>query len=194
MMKCNKFYVVVLLLFSVEGFSQKQTITNTDIVTNVKIFFLNQDSTFYTNSQTLYFLNDTSNYELLSSKGFSDDLVFIKIKTRGNFEAIRKGKIADSLYKKNRVPFSCDYIIGCKLNGKKFYKLKGFTSNDFLQLFTVSYKKKDRVFFLSQFNIDELDLSCLFDNFFIKRKSGVVSSCLQSCNDRDRKFIQIKND
>ncbi|HMO63585.1 MAG TPA: hypothetical protein PKC30_16955 [Saprospiraceae bacterium] len=195
MMKSKSLYILVFLLLSfVKVFSQEQTITNPDIVTNAKIFFLNQDTSFYTNSQALYFLNDTSNYELLSSKGFGKELVFIKIKIRGNFEAIRKEKIADSLYEKNRVPFSCDYIIACKLKGKKYYRLKGFASNDFLQLFTVSYKKNDRAFFLNRFWIDELDLACLFDSYFMKRKSTVATSCLQSCSDRDRKFVQIKND
>ena len=193
MMKSKKNYILLLLLLPfIKVFSQ--TVANADIVTNVKIFFLNQDTAFYTNNQALHFLNDTNNSELLSSKGFSMEFVFIKIKVRGNFEAIRKEKIDDSLYEQNRVPFSCDYIIACKLNEKKFYRLKGFASNDFLQLFTNLYRKKDRASFLNQFWIDELDLACLFDNYFIKRKSGDVSSCLQSCNDRDRKFVQIKND
>jgi len=195
MTKSKYLCILAFLLFPfAKVFSQQQTITNSDIVTNAKIFFLNQDTSFYTYSQTLHFLNDTGNYELLYSKGFGEQLVFIKIKIRGNFEAIRKEKIADSIYEKNRVPFSCDYIIACKLNGKKYYRLKGFTSNDFLQLFTMSYKKNDRASFLNQFWIDELDLACLFDNFFMRKKSGGTPNCLQSCNDRDRKFVQIKND
>jgi len=158
MTKSKYLCILAFLLFPfAKVFSQQQTITNSDIVTNAKIFFLNQDTSFYTYSQTLHFLNDTGNYELLYSKGFGEQLVFIKIKIRGNFEAIRKEKIADSIYEKNRVPFSCDYIIACKLNGKKYYRLKGFTSNDFLQLFTMSYKKNDRASFLNQFWIDELD-------------------------------------
>jgi len=195
MMKSKKIYVLLLLLSTfMRMFSQERTIADADIETNVKIFFLNQDISFYTNSQTMRFLNDTTNSEILSSKGFSEEFVFIKIKVRGNFEAIRKEKIVDSLYEQNRVPLSCDYIIACKLNEKVFYRLKGFVSNDFLQLFKKSYKKKGRASFLNQFWIDELDLACLFDYYFIKRKSGKGLSCLQSCKDRDREFVEIRND
>jgi|688.fasta_scaffold259439_2 hypothetical protein len=188
------FILLLLLLPFVKVFSQRSAVTTSDIVTNAKIFFLNHDTSFYTNSQALNFLNDTSNYEVLSSKGFSEGLVFIKVKVRGNFETVRREKIADSLYKKNRVPFSCDYVIACKLKGKKFYRLKGFSSNDFLQIFARSYKKNDRASFLKQFWVNELDLACLFDNYFLKVKSEVIPDCLQSCDDRDRKFVQIKND
>lgn len=195
MMKTKSLYILLLLLLPfIKLFSQKQVINNSDIITNVKIFFLNQDTSFYTNSQALNFLNDTNNYEVLSSKGFSDGLVFIKVKIRGNFEAVRREKIADSLYEKNRVPLSCDYIIACKLKEKKFYRLKGFAANDFLKLFAKSYKKNDKVSFLNQFWVNELDLACLFDNYFLKRKSESTLDCLQSCNDRDRKFVQIKTD
>lgn len=194
-MKFKSLYILLLLLLPyIKVFSQKPAIANSDIVTNIKIFFLNQDTSFYTNSQALNFLNDTSNYEVLSSKGFSNELVFIKVKVKGNFEAVRREKIADSLYEKNKVPFSCNYIIACKLKGKKFYRLKGFSSNDFLQLFARPYKKHDRASFLNRFWVDELDLTCLFDNYFLKGKSEAIPDCLQSCKDRDRKFVQIKND
>jgi hypothetical protein len=195
MMRSKRLFLILLLLLPyVKVFSQRSAVTISDIVTNAKIFFLGQDSSFYTNSQALNFLNDTGNCELLSSKGFTEELVFIKVKVRGNFESVRKGKIADSFYKKNRVPFSCDYVIACKLKEKKFYRMKGFSSNDFLQIFTRTYKKNDRALFLKQFWVNELDLACLFDNCFLNVKSKVIPDCLQSCNDRDRKFVLINND
>ncbi|HSI91208.1 MAG TPA: hypothetical protein VK927_08835, partial [Adhaeribacter sp.] len=63
------FCILLLLLLSfLKGFSQKQEITETDIFTNAKVFFLNQDTSFYTSVQALNFLGDTSNCELLPSK------------------------------------------------------------------------------------------------------------------------------
>ncbi len=187
------FVLLILLLPFIKTFSQEKTIVD-DIAINAKIFFLNQDTSYYTYSQALSFLKDTSNYELLSSKGFNQEFVFIKIMVRGNFESIRKEAIADSMYIQNKVPFSCDYIIACKQDEKLYYRLKGFVSNDFLQFFKKSYKQKDRAVFLNKFWVKELDLACLFNSHFVNRKLGSASSCMQSCNDRDKKFVQIKND
>lgn len=173
--------------------SQDKVVGISDVVTNAKIFFLHQDSSFFSASQALNFLKDTGNYEILSSRGFGEEIVFIKLKIRGNFETIRKERIADSLYVKNRVPFSCDYIIACKVNEKKYYRVKGFASNDFILLFPASFRKRDRASFLNQFWVQELDMACLFDALSRRRKASGVPECLQSCSDRDRKFVKLGN-
>src|SRR5690606_23471421 len=107
----KKLIITLILISSFDQlFSQEQKITSVDIVVNAKVFFLNQDTTIYTATQVQHFLDDKNNYEILASKGFPIDIVFVKLKIRGNFEAVRKEKINDSTYMENRVPFSCDYI------------------------------------------------------------------------------------
>jgi hypothetical protein len=191
-MKKQLFILLVLMIISTKISSQR-IIDTLDIVTNAKMFFLNQDNCFYTVSQVLYFLNDTSNYAILNSKGFDDELAFIKIKTRGNFEAVRNGIIPDSVYQKNKVPFSCDYILGCKLHDKQFFRLKGFVANDFKLIFKKKYKQKEKEIFLNMFWINELDLSCLFDSFFLNMKSKQIYPCTQSCSERDKKFVKVRS-
>ena len=193
MLKKNHKLILALLYFT-SVISQERNINNNDLFTNVKIFFINQSSGFYTNNQVFNFLNDKSNCELISSKGFDEDILFIKIKVRGNFEEIRKQKIKDSLYINNKVPFSCDYIIATNLNEKKFYRLKGFDDNDFLKLFEdSSCKKKNRAFFLNNFYVNELDLECLFDYHFKRKKGETKPICLISCIERDKKFVKINH-
>lgn len=186
------FLLSVLIIMSMRIYSQRH-IDTLDIVTNAKIFFLNQDDVSYTTSQVLHFLNDTTNYEVLGSKGFNGEILFIKIKTRGNFQAVRNEIISDSVYQKNMVPFSCDYILGCMLNDKIFFRLKGFVINDFKLLFKKKYGSKEKDLFLNQFCINELDLSCLYDYFFLNNKRQKISPCIQPCRERDNGFIKIKS-
>ena len=193
-MSYKRLILAVVLIGSFNQlFSQEQKITSVDIVANAKVFFLNQNTAIYTASQVQNFLANKDNYEVLASKGFPLDIVFIKLKIRGNFEAVRKEKISDSTYVENKVPFSCDYIVACKLDGKKFFRLKGFEINDFNLLINEKYTPKQRLAFLNKFWVSELDMACLFDSFFGKKKTN-NKNCMQSCIERDRQFIKIQAD
>jgi hypothetical protein len=138
-------------------------------------------------------LKDDRNYEILAAKGFNE-MIFIKLKFRGDFELVRKKKIDDSLYIQNKVPFSCDYIIGYKWNEKRFYRLKGFVLNDFTHIFNKRYKPKDKSVFLSHFWVNELDFDCLFDFYWGKGKKNNKSPCIQSCSVSDPKFLKVRTD
>lgn len=185
--------MLVLASVSMKTYSQRAKDTM-DVVINAKIFFLSQDTSFYTAKQITYVLNDSSNYEIVSSKGFGNEVVFIKLKFRADFELLQNKKIVDSLYIQNKVPFSCDYIIAYKWNDNRFYRLKGFTSNDFVFLFNKKYKFKDKLLFMNSFWINELDISCLFDNFFGKQRGNNKSACVQSCSLSDPKFLKVRTD
>ena len=185
--------MLALVSVSMKTYSQRSKDT-VDVVMNAKIFFLYQDTSFYTAKQINHVLNDSSNYEILSNKGFSSEIVFMKMKFRGDFESLRNKKIADSLYIQNKVPFSCDYIMACKWKENRFYRLKGFASNDFVLLFNKKYTSKDKQLFLNHFWINELDMSCLFDNFFGKQKGNNQSPCVQSCSLSDPKFLKVRTD
>lgn len=189
----KKLIIGLILISSFDQlFSQEKTITPVDIVVNSKVFFLNQDTTIYTATQVQNFLDDKNNYEILASKGFPIDIVFVKLKIRGNFESVRQERIGDSMYVENKVPFSCDYIIACKLNGKKFFRLKGFAINDFHLLLNEKYTAKQKNIFLNRFWVSELDMACLFDNIFDKKKSSTNKNCMQSCVEKDSRFIKIQ--
>jgi len=193
-MKKTYFFIIILLsiFVSLKTYSQRKDIL--DVVANAKIFFFNGDTSFYTAKQINNILNDSSNYEILTSKGFSNELIFINLKFRTSFKSLRKKEINDSLYIKNTVPFSCDYILGYNWSKNKFYRLKGFLSNDFTLIFKKKFATKDKVFFLNQFWIDQLDMACLFDSFFGKQKGNGSSPCIQACSLGDPKILKVRND
>lgn len=192
----KKLRFLIMLAFvsvSMKTYSQKGKDT-VDIVMNAKIFFLSQDTSFFTATQINHVLNDSRNYEILPNKGFYNEIIFIELKFRGDFGSLRNKKITDSAYIQNKVPFSCDYIMAYKWKENRFYRLKGFTSNDFILLFNEKYRSKDKLTFLNRFWINDLDISCLFDSFFGKQKGNDKLACVQSCSLSDPKFLKVRTD
>ena len=193
MMKKVCFFIFVLLSIGFQTYSQT-TKDTLDVVINAKISFLSQGISFFTAKQINHILNDSSNYDILSNNGFGNEVIFIKLKFRGDFARVRNKKIDDSLYIQNKVPFSCDYIISYKWKENKFYRLKGFIQNDFILFFNKKYTAKNRQSFLNQFWIDELDMSCLFDSFFGRQKGNDKMPCIQPCSISDPKFLKVRTD
>jgi hypothetical protein len=187
----KKLLFLLFMLLSISSFSQVENNIEYLIVPNIKTYYLNQTDKLYSKKQIVNFLNDSTNYGLLKSKGFDMNYVFIKIKQRGNFDKVLKRKTSDSLFINNKVPLSCDFIIGLNKATKKFYRLKGFEKNDFDLLFNdCSIESKESL--INLFKVEELDLACLFDYYFLKQKD-CYNKCIRSCRERDNNFIKLRH-
>ncbi|MGB4774593.1 MAG: hypothetical protein WBP45_05445 [Daejeonella sp.] len=115
--------------------------------------------------------------------------------------------IADSVYKLNKVPISCDYVV--VYYSGIFFRLKGFINNDFYQFLTifsetsdVGYDLKNEIFStnnIQQINkkltdqnifIEDLDVICLYNYYRVQEsvnKKIQKLKCLSSCVENDRK-------
>ncbi len=166
-----------------------QSIDTAKIVTNTKIFFMHENNSFYNKESAVDFLNN-NNFKILQAKGFKD-MMFVKLIFRGNFQDLREKEIPDSSYVKNRVPFSCDYIIACDVKKKGFFKVKGFMGNDFSGLIDRKYKPNEKEDFMSNYAVEELDIECLFEALILGKKKEEYP-CLKSCKVRDKQFSKIE--
>jgi len=166
-----------------------QSIDTANIVTNVKIFFMCENNYSYDKESAIKFLSE-NNFEVLETKGF-ENMMFIKLMLRGNFQDLREKEIPDSSYVKNRVPFSCDYIIAFDLKDKEFFRVKGFEGNDFVGLVGKKYKPKTKESFIRDHSVEELDIECLFEALIIGNKKENYP-CLRSCKERDKRFSKIE--
>ncbi len=187
-----KFYKLILcasiFVFLYVGNCFSQNIDTAQMVTKAKIFFMYENNSYYSNESAVKFLND-KNFKILEMRGF-ENLIFIKLMLRGNFQDLREKDIPDSSYVKNRVPFSCDYVIAIDLNNNDFFRLKGFERNDFIRLVGKSYKPKKKDDFIGSHFIEEVDIGCLFEALIVNKKGDYP--CIMSCKERDKKFSKIK--
>lgn len=187
----SKIFFFLFFLSSIFSFSQEDIKEQDLIIPSIKIYYLNQTEKLYSNKQIINFLNDSTNYESLKNRGFGNDYVFVKIKQRGNYDKVLNRKTSDSLYINNKIPLSCDFIIGLNKKTKKFYRLKGFEKNDFRLLFGDSnIESKESL--ISFFDVTELDLICLYDDYFLENKNS-YNKCVRSCKERDDGFIKLRH-
>lgn len=180
---------VSIIFFLTVGNCFSQSIDTSQIVTSTKIFFMYESNYSYSKESAIKFLNE-DNFEVLQAKGF-EDLIFVKLMLRGNFQDLREKEIPDSSYIKNRVPFSCDYVIAVDLKDNDFFRIKGFEKNDFAALVGRKYKPKEKEDFIRSHSLEEVDLECLFEALIIGNGKGDCP-CMKSCKERDKQFSKIK--
>ena len=185
----KKQFFLSFFLLSLFSFSQENSSDNS-IVPTVKIYYLNQTKRVYSKEQIVNFLNDSTNYELLNSKGFDTTYVFIKIKQRGNFHKVLKREPSDSDFINNKVPMSCDFIIAFNKLTKRFYRLKGFEKNDF-KLFFNDCNIQSKKSMVNFYEIEELNLTCLFNYYFLNKKNCYIE-CIRSCTERDDSILKLR--
>lgn len=135
--------------------------------------------------------------KVLKSKGFQD-IIFIHISWRSS--------IFDSAYfnktqlSNNQVLSACNYIQAYMPQNGCFYKLKGFRINEFINFIEdfhyfnegmmIDIMLENKKVFLQLFEVEELDLGCLYDAFY-KNKKCNICYCLISCDKRDDEMSSV---
>ncbi len=149
------------------------------------------------------FLDDHIAVKQLRANGFHGArflLLQYRINNKGD-------NIPDSLYKKNEVYYSCDYIVVAY--GGLIFRLKGFLNNDFYNFIEefsetsdIGYLLKKNVLSIKNIGgfkakiqsaniyIEDLDMECLYG--YYQAQNNAMSkiknvSCLGSCTIKDRK-------
>jgi len=176
------FFIVFLISFSCLS---QEAIDTMEIFITSKLIYMVENQSLY-NISAVQLCLDEDNVSFLSSKGF-DNYYFIKIQIRNafpeNFEL--DPETSKDALTKNRIPFNCDYILAFNKINSRFYKLKGFKENEFISLWEKPPRKKDKERILKDCWISELDIECLFDAHFSRKKDLSNFECLRSCQERD---------
>jgi len=188
---------ILLILFVFCGqfvFSQNTydfNIDTTKLLYTAKLQILSSESADYNEININAFL-EKQQASFLQSKGFSD-VYFILIENRAShYDSIFIEKHKED-FKKNLRFHACDYILAYNCRTGLYYKLKGFRNNDFEDfindmikmgnIFNFTIKNKD--IFMYSYSVEDLDLACLWEYFFGKRKKNKEYDCIISCKYRD---------
>lgn len=122
----------------------------------------------------------------LESKGF-ENMIFVAVGIKDLPDI--------SIDRTNSSPFSCEYVIGYDVQKDFIYHLKGFRNNDFERFYidhipreykSSSKGKLLRRETLSKFEVENIDLYCLYKAYVEKR--GTLNACCVSCVERDRNY------
>lgn len=193
------FFLSFLIICFVSVYSQNRyNIDTTKLLYSAKLQILESESAEFNQKNITVFL-EKQQTSFLKSKGFSD-VYFILIKNRASyFDSIFTEKHKED-FKKNLRFHACNYVLSYNCRTGLYYKLKGFRNNDFEAFINdmirtnniMDFTIENKDVFMYSYYVEDLDLSCLWEYYFGKRKKRKEYDCVKSCKYRDMEIERLK--
>src|SRR5690554_6038360 len=187
-MKIKVRLIIVLLLSFISKECYSQEIDTSKIIMNAKLAILDISDKVVSKKFIEGYIKHKPKYRFLESKGFSKDYVFFEINAEPYFDYNNADTIGETIIINNYFGgLNFDFIFGYSIKFNEIFNLKGLRINDFDRLLYLlnidnSYSINKRVFksakrFSEYFQIEGIDMKCLYNN--LKKKSKSKHECLE---------------
>ncbi len=190
----KKITLILFIFYYQFAFTQidsNYNIDTTKLLFTAKLQTISSEGAYFNEQNIIVFLKKQQAF-FLKSKGFPN-VYFILIENRASGYDSAFIENHKQEFKKNNRYDACDYVLAYYCMTNIYYKLKGFRNNDFEtfindmirmgNIFNFTIKNKD--IFMYSYSVEDLDLACLWEYFFGKRKKNKEYDCIISCKYRD---------
>lgn len=178
--------LVVNLFYLKHMYCQNSGVDTATVILNAKINILALETSIKSTEEIKNIMDSDIKYEILESKGFNEDVIFFRLKMEPRIKADTSNYFYSLINQ-----YDSDFIFAFCNNNQKYYRLKGFSTNDFMTFYNdmiiyIDYSVAsstdtgNRKQFLSTFYIEDINLDCLYGYLSKKRKHH--HNCLKPNN------------